>query len=263
VVTVGGYYLAAVRPPAPAPAVAVESAARQDRAASAESSGVASVDPATPDPASPSPDERPAFIKQGMRKSMDGLRNQYVEELVARGLARLDSERIVDEFAAGIVDCLFDVASKDYEAHGYTLDEFLHGAKMIWTTSGSSIDLKHLPSSTASCAINVSQQAGLPLAVGFEPRQRPGSEPAEVPVSARGPSLGETEAAIRSHIAKYPQLALTDLFIHCEVRGCEILMQGQDIRIFDLEFDRFAEQNGFRHAVVGGDAGFRSVWLQR
>src|SRR5438876_6507737 len=127
VVTVGGYYLAAVRPPAPAPAVVVESAARQDRAASAESSGVASAAPATPDPAPASSDERPAFIKQAMRKSMDGLRGQYVEELVARGLARLDSERIVDEFAAGIVDCLFDVASKDYEAHGYTLDEFLHG----------------------------------------------------------------------------------------------------------------------------------------
>ena len=194
---------------------------------------------------------------------MDSIRNQYVEELVARGLARLDSERIVDEFAAGIADCLFEVARRDNEARGYTLEEFLHGAKMVWTTPGSSIDLKHLPSSTASCAINVSQQAGLPLAVGFEPRQRRGSEPAEVPASASGPSFDEAEAAIRSHIAHHPELALTDLFVHCEARGCEILMQGHDIRIFDLEFDRFAEQNGFRHAVVGGDAGFRTVWLQR
>ena len=194
---------------------------------------------------------------------MDGLRNQFVEELAARGLARLDGERVVDEFTAGIADCLFEAARKDNEARGYTLDEFLHGAKMIWTTPGSFIDLKHLPPSTASCAINVSQQAGLPQAVGFEPRQRRDSEPADVPASASGPSFAETEAAIRTHVAKYPELALTDLFVHCEARGCEILMQGQDIRIFELEFDRFAEENGFRHAVLSGDAGFRAVWLQR
>ena len=45
--------------------------------------------------------------------------------------------------------------------------------------------------------------------------------------------------------------------------GCNVLIAGHDIRVFDLESDRFAEQNGFRHAIVGGDSGLRTVWLQR
>ncbi len=258
----GGYYLAAVRQPAPASAVG--SAPDQERVSTLELSGVALAAPATPDPASTSIDERPGLVKQALRNSMQGLRNQYIEELVAKGLARPDSERMVDEFVAGIADCLFEAARKDNEAHGYALDEFLHGAAMLSRRPGFfSIDVKHLPPSTALCAINAGQQAGLSQAVGFEPRQRPGSEPADAPASASGPSFAETEAGIRTHIAKYPELALTDLFVHCEARGCEILMQGQDIRIFELEFDRFAEENGFRHAVLSGDAGLRAVWLQR
>jgi hypothetical protein len=40
-------------------------------------------------------------------------------------------------------------------------------------------------------------------------------------------------------------------------------MVGRAIRIFDLEFDVFAEQNGFGRAVLRGDSNARSVWLPR
>ena len=201
------------------------------------------------------------MVINAMSRSL--VRVQYVEELVAKGLARFDAERIVRELAHGIVECLFEVVRTDYEARGFTRDEFLRGAEMIWATPGASFDPKRFPPGAAPCATNVSQQAGLPLAVGFEPRQRRSSEPADVPASASAPNLDETEAAIHRHIAKYPNQAITDLFVHCETRGCEILMQGQEIWPFDFEFDRFAEGNGFRHAVLGGDAGLRTVWLQR
>jgi hypothetical protein len=110
---------------------------------------------------------------------------------------------------------------------------------------------------------NVSQQAGLSQAVGFEARQRRLSEPTDVAASASAPNPNQTEAAIHTHVAKYPDVVITDLFVHCERRGCEILMRGENLPAFALEFDRFAEENGFRHAVVLGDETLRSVWLQR
>ena len=41
------------------------------------------------------------------------------------------------------------------------------------------------------------------------------------------------------------------------------MLTGRDIHIFDFEFDVFAEQNGFQHAVLRGDGNMRLVWLQR
>ena len=70
------------------------------------------------------------------------------------------------------------------------------------------------------------------------------------------------EAKLRAHIDRYRGESLTDLRIKCEERGCVVLMQGQHIRIFDFEFDRFAEENGFASAFVGGDAARRTVWLR-
>jgi hypothetical protein len=197
-----------------------------------------------------------------MRLSLGVVRSRYIEELMAKGLARLDSERIVDEFAAGTADCLFEAARKDYEARGYTQDEFLHGAEMVWSTGSWITDLKYLPPDAVSCVANASQQAGLSLGVELHARgEERSTEPAGVPAST-GHS-DEMEAAIRSHIASRAELALTDSSVHCQASGCEILMKGRDIRLVDLEFDRFAEQNGFRRALVYGDASFRTVWLQR
>jgi hypothetical protein len=71
------------------------------------------------------------------------------------------------------------------------------------------------------------------------------------------------EARIREHIASHPRLEITDTLTTCREEGCSVMLVGRDIRIFDLEFERFAEQNGFEHAVLGGDSDRRFVWLQR
>jgi len=255
-VAVASYYLVATRQREPTVAVAV--APNEDPAREVELSAAASDATVTLDPPSRSPEQRSEAIRNSMRKSMDTARDGYVEELMAKGLARLDSERIVDKFTAGIADCVFEAARMDYEARGYTLDEFLRGAEMLWSDGSPEIDPQHLRNAVA-CAANVSQQAG--LAVPFDTPDVRSSELADVP--ADWAQAHEMEAAIRRHIASHAELALADLFVHCEARGCEILMQSPDIRILDLEFDRFAERNGFRHAVLGGNAHLRSVWLQR
>jgi hypothetical protein len=190
-------------------------------------------------------------------------RAPHVQALVNTGLAQSDAERIVDEFALGIATCVFEDVRKDYEGRGYTRDEFVLVAAMIWSTPGNSFDLKRLPLSAAPCVTNVSQQAGLSLAVGFESRPLRPSEPVDVPASASGLNLDATEAAIHAHIARYPDLGPTDLYAHCEVRGCELIMQGERLRPYELELDRFAEENGFRHAVLRGNDNLRTVWLQR
>jgi len=53
------------------------------------------------------------------------------------------------------------------------------------------------------------------------------------------------------------------LLVKCRQEGCNALIGGHDIPIFDLDFDVFAERNGFHHALVGGDSNHRTVWLQR
>ena len=60
-----------------------------------------------------------------------------------------------------------------------------------------------------------------------------------------------------------PTNGLTRVLVQCRDDGCNVLIAGHGIHVFDLEFDRFAERNGFRHAIVGGDSGLRTVWLPR
>jgi hypothetical protein len=255
---VGTYYLAALKNPTPTVSVMLTVADER-----VTSDGVLPIAPDPPPgvrqpPASP--ENRSVVVITAMSESV--IRDPHVQALVNTGLAQSDAERIVDEFAHGIATCLFENARKDYETRGYTRDEFTRGAELIWA-SGGTFDLKRLPPSVAPCVTNVGQQAGLAEAVGFEPRQRRPGAPTDVPASTSAPNPDETEAAIHSHIAKYPDLAVTDLFVHCEARGCEILMRGEKLQVFELEFDRFAEENGFLHAVVLGDESFRTVWLQR
>jgi hypothetical protein len=53
------------------------------------------------------------------------------------------------------------------------------------------------------------------------------------------------------------------VLVECRQEGCNALIGGHDIPIFDLDFDVFAARNDFRHAIVGGDPNHRTVWLQR
>jgi hypothetical protein len=71
------------------------------------------------------------------------------------------------------------------------------------------------------------------------------------------------ERRIREYVASRPDLGVTDAVVECREQGCRALLVGRDIRIFDFDFDVFAEQNGFQRAMVGGDRNGRSVWLER
>ena len=71
------------------------------------------------------------------------------------------------------------------------------------------------------------------------------------------------ESRIRQYVASRPVPEITQVVVRCIEEGCNVTLVGDDIRIFDLQFDVFAEQNGFQHAVLGGDKELGLVWLQR
>ena len=77
------------------------------------------------------------------------------------------------------------------------------------------------------------------------------------------PWADEMESAILSYIAQYPKLALTNLQVQCADAGCVILMGGDDIPVYDMNFDVFASDHGFNGALIGGDSrGARTVFLR-
>jgi hypothetical protein len=71
------------------------------------------------------------------------------------------------------------------------------------------------------------------------------------------------EARIRDYVASYSAPEIETAFVKCIEKGCNVMLVGRDIRIFDLDFDVFAEHNGFQGALVGGDSNLRVVSLQR
>jgi hypothetical protein len=191
-------------------------------------------------------------------------RDAYAKGLAASGLASADSNRIAQRFTDGLADCVFEAARKEYEAQGVRLKEFLDGAEIVWSqpVELGIRNLGRIQSRAAPCIATVSQQAGIPMPTNYGSaandiveRFSAGLEPP--------PWAGEMQTRIREHLASHPALDLTEVLINCREEGCSVMMVGRDIRIFDLEFDRFAEQNGFKHAVLGGGSSRRFVWLQR
>lgn len=208
-------------------------------------------------------EERAAAIKYAMTKAMTESRDAFVAGLVTQGLARVDSEQIAQRMIDGLADCLFEAAVQEYQAQGVGLKEFMDVAEILWNQP---VDLSSNPNQVTSvaepCTTNISQQAGILLPVGIE---SPGSAiAARFSAGLESPFwAGEMEARIRDHIASYPAPTLTRLLIQCREDGCNVMMVGAAVPLFELEFDRFAEQNGFKHAIPGGDSNRRFVWLQR
>jgi hypothetical protein len=210
-----------------------------------------------------SDEERAAAIKHAMTKAMADSRDAFVAGLVAQGLARADSEQIAQRMIEGLADCLFEAALEEYEAHGVGVRDFMDLAEILWNQP---VELSANPNLVASvaepCTTNVSQQAGIPLPAGAE---SPGRDIAarfsaglESPIWA-----AEMEARIRDHIASYPDLTLSRLLVKCREDGCNVMMVGRAVPFFELEFDHFAEQNGFTQVTPGGNRDRRFVWLQR
>jgi hypothetical protein len=218
---------------------------------------------AEPIPEPASNEERAAVIKQTMTEALAPSREVLVNGLVARGLAPEDSEQVAQRFVEGFADCLFEAARKDYEAQGLGIKEFLDGAEMVWTQTLAYVSLNRVQAAAVPCVANISQQTGIPLPANFGSGGSTSTEPISPPAPPP-PWAADMEARIRDHIAAYPELGITSVLVECVENGCNVLMVGRgNIRVFDLEFDVFAEQNGFKHAVLFGDGNRRSVRLNR
>jgi hypothetical protein len=202
--------------------------------------------------------ERAAAVKHMLTLAMGAERDRITNELVEQGLSSEDAEQMGRRAVEGIADCLFDAARSQYEAQG-NLNEFLEHAEIDWVLAATS--LNRVRAVMAPCLANIHQQTGLPLpadhAVGGNLDERVTLPPPPPPWAA------EMTGRIREHVASHPELGATDVFVQCREEGCSAMLVGNDIRIFDFEFDVFAEQNGFQKAVVGGDRDRRSVWLER
>lgn len=61
----------------------------------------------------------------------------------------------------------------------------------------------------------------------------------------------EVEAKILDHIALYPDVLANSVQVQCLEEACTVLIQADHaIDPFRFEFDRFAEANGFKSAVI-------------
>jgi hypothetical protein len=190
---------------------------------------------------------------------MSPQRDIVVEQLVAQGLSREDAERMGQRAVEGYADCLFESVRRQYEAQG-NLSEFLdHTDDIAWLEAAAT--LSSVRAATAPCLANVAQQVGITLPAS---PASGGNLDERITLPIEPPSWGaEMERRIRDHVASRPELGVTDVVVTCREQGCSALLVGRDIRIFEFEFDVFAEQNGFQKAVVGGQANGRSVWLER
>ena len=207
--------------------------------------------------------ERITAIKHAMSKAMSEFRETILNGLVAQGLAPIDSEQTAQRFIEGFADCLFEAARREYETQGISVEEFLDRIEIVWTQPvESTTNLNRVQSAAAPCVANVGQQAGIPFPANFGTAANEISERFSAEIESP-PWADEMEDRIRDHVASQPELVLTGLLVTCRENGCNVMMVGRDIRIFDLEFDVFAEQNGFKHAVLGGDSNRRLVWLPR
>jgi hypothetical protein len=203
-----------------------------------------------------SSEERAAEIKRTLVAVMGTWREASGNGLVERGLAPEDSERLAQQFVEGVADCLLEAVRKEYEARGKP-----DGDEMSWTQTMAYINLNRVQSAAVPCVANISQQAGIPLPADFGAAGSRTDDIAPEPLSPRW--AADMEARIRDHVASYSAPAIKTVLVKCIEEGCNVTLIGRDIRIFDLEFDVFAEQNGFQHAVLRGDSNMRFVWLQR
>ena len=207
-----------------------------------------------------STEERAAAVKRTLAVFIDWGRDGVGEQLVREGLSEEDAERMAKHFIEGYADCEFDAARKQYEARGVSVDEFLDRAEQGWSHVLDGYDVNRVLSALAPCLANLHQQTGISLP--FDYTSVGSSDERNIPPP---PPLwaAEMESRIRDHVASRPELGVTDVLVDCREAGCNVILVGRDIRVFDFGFDVFAEQNGFTRAVLRGTSNHRLVWLKR
>jgi hypothetical protein len=213
---------------------------------------------------------------------------QYVEELRSGGLAASDAEKIVQQFMDALAVCQFEAARREYESAGVSAADFLQGAEEVWSDerrSSRGVSVNAVASLAWTCASDAAQQAGIHLeapAGALDSRAALGIPPAPQRAARLEPNIltalgvnappvvspdgsDEMEAKILRYVSSYPNLALTSLQVQCQIELCVVLMQAdKPIDVFQFEFDRFAEENGFESAVIQSPApNARYVTLRR
>ena len=237
-----------VRADAIAPSLATSVAVQQDS-------------PASKPFAQRSTEERTAAVKHTLAAFLVSERDGVTETLVRQGLSQEDAERMGERAFEGYVNCLFDTAREQYEARGASVDEFLDRAERGWSRGLDGDDANRVRWTFARCRAVVSQQTGLSLPADYT---SVGSSDGPItPPPPPPPWAPEIESRIRDHIASRPGFGVTDVLVDCRQAGCNVMLVGRDIRIFEFDFDVFAEQNGFARAVLSGESNRRLVWLER
>jgi hypothetical protein len=202
-------------------------------------------------------EEHAATIKRTMTEFFSAQwREDLVNALVERGLAPADSEQLAQRYVDGIVDCVFEAARKEYEARGKP-----DGDDVSWWQVMAYSNLNRVQSAAVPCVANISQQTGIPPPANFGSGGVVSDDIRAEPPSP--PWAAEMEARIRDYVASYSSPDIETVLVKCVEQGCTVALVGRDVRIFDFEFDVFAEQNGFKHALVSGAPNSRRVWLER
>lgn len=222
-------------------------------------------------PDTPSLEQRATSVKSRMAERLELQSGEaYANGLTKSGLSRADSDALARRFFAEVAECAFEAARKQYAAAGTNFAEFVAGAERVWSQGNDggirvdSVAMREMP-----CVADAAQRAGIVLPPDLVARYAARApdelsrDGAELPAVARPPWADAMEAAIRAHVARYPKVAHTSLYAECKANGCLVVIEGRDVPIFELEFDVFAERNGFDHARVSGDDARRVVWLQR
>jgi hypothetical protein len=262
------YFTGVSRPTtrSPRPATQPAEIAREDTRADVRDQSVSrpqrTAEPISHPQSTPPNDQRIAAVKNMVSVVLETESQAMADELTQEGVAQPDSEAAVHRFIEGFTNCIFDAARGEYEVQGMSVNEFLDAAETgSWFRTWEYLSSKRVRRAAVSCVGNVSQQNGMPMMPNFEyggldvDRIEP-SPP--VPPWASG-----MDSRIRDHVASYPDAGVTSVEVQCEEAGCSVALFGRAIRVFDLEFDMFAEQNGFAHAIAGNRVGnARIVWLQ-
>ena len=199
---------------------------------------------------------RTAETKSTLIGFMSTWRERAASALVEHGLAPEDGERQAQQFIEGVADCFLEVMRKEYEVRGKP-----DASELTWTQTMAYVGLNRVQSAAVPCVVNIGQQNGILVSADFGTA---GSRADDIPARLPSPPwAADMETRIRRHVASYSVPGIQTVLVECIEKGCSVSLVGYDIRIFDLEFDVFAEQNGFQRAALNGDANMRLIWLQR
>jgi hypothetical protein len=121
-------------------------------------------------PASPQPTgvraSEAELLAQVAERSYTDSGGVFVDHLVARGLARTDSERVVEQFFNDAVACLFSALRSEADAQSVAYDSLLDAIEVDLHDAdgpllGALIDMRAVANRVAPCSYTAAQQAGL------------------------------------------------------------------------------------------------------